>query len=275
MTTRQPRIDARTALYAIIGRPVRHSLSPVMHNAAFGKTGIKAVYLAFETDDVKGACRAMRALGIKGYSVTIPNKERITKEIDEPDESVRRIGACNTVKNTHGLLLGTNTDWLGAVMALEKKMAISGKRAVVLGAGGSARAVVFGLKEKGMHVTICNRTLKKAQILAREFDCDAAELSEAEALHAEILVNTTSVGMGDLKDKSPVSKKGVLNYQLVMDIVYSPLETLLLRYAREAGKMVINGLEMLLFQACAQFEYWTGVEAPEKTMREALQNAIK
>jgi len=275
MTTKTPDIDAKTAAYAIIGRPVRHSLSPVMHNAAFGAMGINAVYLAFETDDVEGACRAMRALGIKGYSVTIPNKERIIGELDKPDESARRIGACNTVKNIDGRLLGTNTDWLGAVKALQRKMTISGKRAVVLGAGGSARAVVFGLKQEGAKVTICNRTLKKAQRLAEEFDCDAAELTKAETLEAEILINTTSVGMGKLKDESPVSRKGVLNYQLIMDIVYSPLETLLLRYAKEAGKMVLNGLEMLLYQACAQFEYWTDVEAPEKTMKEALQNAIK
>ncbi len=266
--------NANTQLYGIIGKPVRHSLSPVMHNAAFSETGINAVYLAFETDDCEGACSSMKCLGIKGYSVTIPNKEGIISCLDEPDEAVRKIGACNTVKNDNGVLLGTNTDCLGAVAAIEKEgVELEGKEAVVLGAGGSARAIVYGLVTKGVKVTVCNRTFEKAERLAKEFKCYAAPLSEAEDLHAHILVNTTSVGMGDMKDQSPLSKKAVENYDIVMDIVYSPLETVLLKDAKALGKRVINGLSMLLFQAMAQFEYWTGVRAPEKTMRKALEHA--
>ncbi len=264
-------IDANTALYGIIGKPVSHSLSPAMHNEAFRELGMNAVYLAFETDDAKGACLAMRCLGIKGYSVTIPNKEKVVCEIDSPDEPVKRIGACNTIKNQGGRLYGTNTDWLGAVKALEKQTDLKGKDAVVLGAGGSARAVVFGLLERGVEVTVANRTLEKAQRLAREFGCKAIPLPEANNVSAHVLVNTTSVGMGSLKGLCPLSKKGVQNYDVIMDIVYSPLYTELLKRAQEAGKIVITGLQMLLFQALAQFEYWTGQKAPEDSMEKALK----
>ncbi len=267
-------IDAATCLYGIIGRPVRHSLSPVMHNAAFCRLGINGVYLAFDTDDTARACMSMRCLGIKGYSVTIPNKERIISELDEPDETVLRIGACNTVKNSAGRLFGTNTDWIGAVKAIEKKMDIAGKTAVILGAGGSARAVIYGLKKSGVDVTICNRTVEKAEKLAKEFNCKAAGIGHAEKIRADILINTTPVGMGSLSGTSPVSGQGVMNYGLVMDIVYSPPVTRLLQYAMNAGRAAINGLEMLLVQAMAQFEYWTGRPAPEETMKKALEYAI-
>ncbi len=271
--TNSPSIDTKTELYGIIGSPVGHSLSPAMHNAAFAKAGINAVYLAFETDDALSALSAMRCLGIKGYSVTIPNKEKVMEGIDEPDETVLKIGACNTVKNSGGILQGTNTDWIGAIKSLKRLTDLSGKDAVVLGAGGSARAVVYGLVREGVSVTICNRTVEKAKGLADEFGCKAAPLKDAEGIEAEILVNTTSVGMGRLKDSSPLSKKGVEHYDIVMDIVYSPLETKLLGLARSLGKKVINGLEMLLLQATAQFEYWTGQQAPEHTMKKALEHA--
>ncbi len=268
-------IDAHTELYGIIGRPVTHSLSPAMHNAAFKELGINGVYLAFETDDTKTACDAMRCLGIKGYSVTIPNKEGVIEHIDEPDETVLKIGACNTIRNLEGRLQGTNTDWLGAVKALERKLDLRGKKAVVLGAGGSARAVVYGLIQRGAEVVVCNRTLEKAKRLSEEFGCQAFPLEKAEEIRAHIVINTTSVGMGKLRNESPLSKKAVENYDIVMDIVYSPLETKLLAHASALGKEVINGLEMLLLQATAQFEYWTGKPAPEKAMKRALRDAVR
>lgn len=274
--TRIHLIDAHTVLYGIIGKPVRHSLSPAMHNAAFQHEKINAVYLAFETDDCPQACSSMRCLDIKGYSVTIPNKEDIVPLLDKTDHAVQKIGACNTIKNVNGTLVGTNTDWLGAITALEKSgITLKGAKTVILGAGGSARAVAYGLLEREAKVTICNRTLEKAQQLALEFGCEYASLSEAEKIHADILVNTTSVGMANLSDKSPISKKGVENYQIIMDIVYNPLETVLLRYAKAAGKITINGLYMLLYQAMAQFEYWTGQKAPEKIMRKALEYGVQ
>ncbi|NPA95343.1 MAG: shikimate dehydrogenase [Thermodesulfobacteria bacterium] len=273
--TKSRTINAQTELYGIIGKPVGHSLSPVMHNAAFEHLGMNAVYLAFETDDTDAASRAMRCLGIRGYSVTIPNKESIIRYLDEPDDTVIKIGACNTVRNRDGRLQGTNTDWIGAIKALERITSLAGKRAVVLGAGGSARAIIYGLIRSGVHVTVCNRTIEKAQRLSEEFGCTPLALEEAERLSGHILINTTSVGMGKLQDDSPLSKKGVENYDIVMDIVYAPLETKLLGYASSLGKKVVNGLEMLLLQATAQFEFWTGQPAPEQVMKKALEDAVR
>jgi len=265
--------DAATSLYGIIGRPVRHSLSPAMHNAAFEKTGINAVYLAFETDSAEAACHAMRCLGIKGYSVTIPNKESIMQFLDDIDETALEIGAVNTVKNDDGRLSGTNTDWIGAVNALGVKGGVRGKRAVVIGAGGSARAVVYGLVREGADVSVFNRTIERARRLAEEFGCAYAGLDGLDDAEGDIMVNTTSVGMSPNDDKMPVTREQVGRFSLVMDIVYSPLETMLLKTAKGLGVEVVYGLDMLLYQAVGQFEYWTGMRAPVDAMREALEHA--
>ena len=251
-------IDAATSLYAIIGRPVRHSLSPAMHNAAFGKTGMNAVYLAFETDSTEAACQAMRSLGIRGYSVTIPNKESIMQFLDHVDETAIEIGAVNTVRNDSGRLSGTNTDWIGAVKALGAKGGIKGRRAVVIGAGGSARAVVYGLVREGAEVAIFNRTVERARRLAEQFGCEYSGLEALDSAEGDIIVNTTSIGMSPDDDKMPVTRGQLERFSLVMDIVYSPLETMLLKTARELGLEVVYGLDMLLYQAVGQFEYWTG-----------------
>ncbi len=267
-------ITAHTALYGIIGKPVRHSLSPVMHNAAFNAIGIDAVYLAFETKDVKKALDAMKCLDIKGLSVTIPNKEGVIDYLDEIDNAVARIGACNTIKNSNGRLFGTNTDWLGAVEAIREKADLSGLKAVVLGAGGSSRAICYGLLKKGADVTICNRTLERAEKIATDFGCRARPLTDAANLRAGLLINTTSVGMSPNVDEMPIPEHAVKNFDIVMDIVYSPLETKLLKKAKEAGKKTISGIEMLLNQAAWQFEFWTGEKAPRDVMKEALYKTL-
>ncbi len=268
------RIDASTKLYGIIGRPVGHSLSPAMHNAAFEHLGINAVYLAFETDSPERAMVAVRTLGIRGLSVTVPNKETVMDFLDETDETARQIGAVNTVKNLDGRLYGINTDWIGAVEALKAETGIRGRTAVVLGAGGSARAVAFGLAREGARVHIANRTVEKARKLAREFGCTFSGLRDLPQVEGAILVNTTSVGMGSLAGISPVPEEELDGFSLVMDIVYGREQTRLLKDAESRGCRIIRGTEMLLYQAASQFEFWTGRQAPVEVMKKALMDAM-
>ncbi len=267
--------DARTQLYGIVGNPVEHSLSPVMHNAAMRELGVNAVYLAFCPSSARGAAEAIREFDVQGVSVTIPFKERLIPYLDQPDQYVEAIGAVNTIKNVEGVLHGTNTDWLGAVEALDEKIEIQDSRAVVLGAGGSARAVVFGLLKKGASVHIANRTLERAERLAKEFGCTFSGLDERSIPTGDILINTTSVGMGKMAGISPVHRDSLSGFRVVMDIVYSPIETRLLRDAKEQGCQTITGLRMLLFQAAAQFRYWFQMEPPIETMEKALYQVFE
>lgn len=267
--------DAATALYGILGHPVGHSLSPAMHNAAFEALNINGVYLAFDVTDLKAAVQGIRALGIKGLSVTIPHKVAVMDLLDSIDPVAERIGAVNTIINRNGRLGGTNTDWLGAVKALEEKADIKGNSVLVIGAGGSARAICAGLVERGARVHIANRTEEKARELARQSGCTWSSLDNAGMVNADILVNTTPVGMRPDIDSMPVSPELLSDFSLVMDIVYAPIETKLLREAAKAGCRTINGLRMLLLQAVAQFELWTGRDAPLKIMEEALYQGFK
>jgi len=265
-------IDAYTSLYGIIGRPVRHSLSPAMHNAAFEHEGINAVYLAFETDSPRRAMDAVRTLNIKGLSVTVPHKETVMEFLDETDDTAKRIGAVNTIKNLEGHLKGINTDWIGALKALRAVTAIKDRLVVVLGAGGSARAVVYGLVKEGAKVHIANRTEEKARSLAEEFSCAFSGLDNVSEIEGEILINTTSVGMGPLAGICPVPASMLGKFSVVMDIVYGKGGTRLLQEARSKGCTTIPGIEMLLYQAAAQFEFWTGHTAPLDVMRQALSS---
>ena len=261
-------------LYGIIGHPVAHSLSPVMHNAAFRALGIDAVYVPFDVVDVEGAMRGVRALGIKGLSVTVPHKEAVMDYLDHVDALSRRIGAVNTVINRDGRLEGTNTDWMGAVRAIEEVCPLAGKNALVVGAGGAARAIVMGLLERGAKVHIANRTEKRARRLATSFGCSYSGLKIPDDISFDILINATTIGMNDDK-RLPVDTDVIEKTDVVMDIVYSPLKTALLKVASSMGKTTINGLKMLLYQAISQFELWTGRGAPEKIMEGALYEGLK
>ena len=262
--------DASTLLYGIFGHPVAHSLSPAMHNAAFDALGLNAAYLAFDVTDLAGAVQGVRALGIKGLSVTIPHKVAIMDYLDEVEGVASRIGAVNTVVNHAGRLKGMNTDWLGAVNAIEEKTSLAGKRVVVLGAGGSARAVAAGVVHRRALLHIANRTAEKARAVAELFGCTWSGLEETDELYGDILINTTSVGMEPDTGKMPVASEVLGRFSVVMDIVYAPLETRLLREAAAAGLVTINGLRMLLLQAVAQFEIWTGRDAPLDVMEKVL-----
>lgn len=269
-------IGVNTKIYGILGQPVRHSLSPVMHNAAFAALGIDAVYLPMPVDDIADAIGGIRALGLSGVSVTIPFKEKVMPYLDSVDETSEQIGAVNTIKIEEvagkRVLHGSNTDWLGAIRALQEVTTLKEKRVVILGSGGSAKAVGFGLLSAGAKVTLCSRDPHKGQELAARLRCLWKPLAMIDALRGDILVNTTSVGMNS--DESLVAPFTLHHYGVVMDIIYSPLHTRLLRDAAAAGCKIIHGLEMLLFQGVAQFELWTGKEAPVATMRQALLSVV-
>jgi len=268
-------INSSTEIYGIIGNPVAHSLSPIMHNSGFEALGLNKVYVAFHATDAEKALDGCRALGVQGLSVTIPHKEAVLAHLDSIDPVAEKIGAVNTLifdkdKKIHGL----NTDWIGANMALADKLDLQGKRILLLGAGGSAKAIGFGLLEAGAHVTLASRTESKVKRLGETLACDWIHLAEIDTVQADALVNATSVGMRPLESASLVAADSLAKFPVVMDIVYDPLETKLLREAKDAGCEVINGLSMLLYQGAAQFEAWTGLDAPVEVMRAALMDMI-
>ncbi len=265
--------DAKTRLCGIIGNPVEHSLSPAMHNAAFERLGLNFAYLAFRVTDVEGAIRGVRALGLRGLSVTVPHKVAVIPCLDEIDPVARNIGAVNTVVNDDGRLKGYNTDWTGFVRSLETHLPVRGRRAVLLGAGGAARAIAFGLRERGAHLTVLNRAeeISMAAALAADLGCPYGDLGRVEAIDgADVVINATSVGMAPLEDLTVVDPARLRPDQVVYDIVYNPLETRLLREARARGCRVVPGYEMLLLQGVTQFELWTGRPAPVDLMRSIL-----
>lgn len=271
------RIDGNTKVYGIIGNPVSHSKSPVMHNSGFAAIGENRVYIPLPVSDVASALIGLRGLGLYGASVTIPHKETIIPLLDHVDPVAVRIGAVNTihvVNTPEGRKLhGFNTDWLGANRALAERIDLKDKRVVVLGAGGSARAIGFGLMEVGAEVVLCSRTESRGRALASDLGCDWYSLDRVDELKGEILIHATSVGMTPDIDATLVSQSSLGGYQVVMDIVYAPLKTRLLAEAEAAGCHVVNGLEMLLYQGVAQFELWTGKPAPVDVMRKALMVA--
>lgn len=268
------KMDQYTELCGVIGYPVRHSLSPAMHNAAFEAMELNAVYLAFETKDMKGALKGMKALGLKGLSVTIPYKTDIIPLLDEVEGRALKIGAVNTVVNQNGRLTGYNTDATGALKALEAKAHVAGQSCLVVGAGGAARAVGFILKESGAEVTITNRSLKGGEALAKELNCPFVPLARIEEHQAQILVQTTPVGMYPDVDQSPVPEQALKPDMVVMDIIYNPLETRLLQNARANGCSVVDGVGMFVYQGAEQFRLWTGLEPPVEIMAYVVKDAL-
>lgn len=268
-------LSGTTSIYGILGNPVAHSMSPLMHNAAFRRLGINALYLPFEIEDLEGALVGMKALGIKGASVTHPFKRRVLSLIDEIDGTARTIGAVNTLVFAKGGVRGTNTDWVGAVKWLEALLPIEGHRFVVLGAGGAARAVVFGVVSKGGRVAVLNRSAARGKALADEFGCEFVPFAEVEKIRGDCLINTTPVGMFPNVADTPVSKSVVRRFGAVADVIYNPLKTLLLTEAEAEGCKVASGFEMFLFQGTEQFAIWTGEEPPVALMREVVLGRLR
>lgn len=273
-------VNGSTALFGIIGNPVRHSLSPVMHNAAFALMGMNRLYVPMEVADMSQAMSGLRALGFKGVSVTVPHKEAVIPFLDELDPVAEKIGAVNTLlfrkEGQRTLVRGFNTDWLGANAALAAaKINLQQSRVIVVGAGGAAKAVGFGLTQAGAEVVITNRTAESGKELAQWLGCSFVPLEDMAWLNAEVLINTTSVGMEPDVNGIVVPPSILSKFSAVMDIIYAPLETRLLREAKAAGCRTIDGLAMLLYQGAEQFRIWTGLTAPELVMRAALEEELR
>lgn len=267
-------IDQNTELFGVLGNPVKHSLSPLMHNAAFMKRGMNAVYLAFESNDIKSAIKGMRALGIKGMSVTIPYKSSVIPLLDAVDPLAKDIGAVNTIANINNKLFGYNTDASGALKALEDKTPVSGKSCVIIGAGGAARAIGYILKENNVDLFIANRSGKRGEELSKALNSRFIVPEQLKDIEAHILINTTPVGMSPNTDACPVPEEALRKGMTVMDIIYNPCRTKLLQLATDKGCHVINGLGMFIYQGAEQFKLWTGQEAPVDVMRDVVEEAL-
>lgn len=281
------RIDSRTGLCCLIGNPIGHSISPQIHNAAFQSLNLNLVYLAFQVEgDLGGAVEGLKILGARGFNVTIPYKVSVMGHLDCLDASALEIGAVNTVLNRNGRLIGYNTDGKGFIRSVGVEV-VKGAGVTVLGAGGAARAIVIESARYASMIYVLNRSLEKAEALAREvahrlnsgIEIKAMPLTPGslrEALeHSSLLANATPVGMHPHVDESPVPP-GLLNRELtVFDAVYNPLETRLLRDARRAGARTVDGLEMLIHQGGEAFKIWTGIDPPIQAMRRAALKALQ
>ena len=267
-------INTNTYLYGVFGNPVSHSLSPLMHNCAFAETGTPGVYLAFQVDDIGAAISAVRALGLKGVSITIPHKTTVLEYLDKIDETAQKIGAVNTVVNKNGVLVGYNTDSSGALRSLKEKTAVRGLNVAIIGAGGAARAIGYGITAEGGRITIINRTIKRGERLAEDLGADFQPLAKINSLDCRILINATSAGMFPRVDTVPIKKELLKKGMLVMDIIYNPLKTLFLQAAQNRGCRVIDGVSMFVYQGADQFELWTGKKAPVNAMRKTVLAAL-
>lgn len=263
-------INTDTSLYAVLGDPISQSLSPVMHNSAFSHVNYNGAYFAFRVKEIGKAISSIRALGIKGAGITIPHKVSVIKFLDEIDDTAGKIGAVNTIINRQGKITGYNYDSVGAVRAVKEKTEIKDKSVAILGAGGAARAVGYGIASEGGKVTILNRTKQRGEKLAADLGTDFYLLEDFENVKCDILINTTSLGMSPSLNGIPVEKKYLSKAMIVMDIIYNPLRTRLLKVAQEMGCATINGVEMFVYQGACQFELWTGKKAPVGLMRKAV-----
>jgi shikimate dehydrogenase len=270
-------INAETKICCLIGDPVAHSLSPLVHNAGYKALGINYVYVPFRVSNIKQAVEGIRGLGIRGASVTTPHKTSILKYLDKIDPIAEKIGAVNTTVNDGGILTGYNTDGDGAIKALEAVTALKGKKAVLIGAGGAALAIALGLKDRGAKLVVLNRTEAKARELTKKVGAEGCGnlKKPSEISSADILINATSVGMWPETDGAIVPGDLLHNKLTVFDIVYNPKETRLLAEARERGCTIVYGYKMLLYQAAGQFELFTGLKGPLKAMESALAQALE
>jgi 3-dehydroquinate dehydratase/shikimate dehydrogenase len=272
-TYRIEQMDAATRMYGVVGDPVAHSLSPAIMNAALRRENVNGVYLALHAKTLKDLLGCVRDIPIHGLSITMPYKEAILKHLDNTDSHTTKIGACNTVVRAQdGKLYGFNTDTAGVVRPLEQRITLEKAKILVLGAGGAARAAVFGLKERGAEVYILNRTSAPAQKLAHQARARVAKRVDMKKLTFDVIINATPVGMGNTRE-SPLNENEI-NARYVFDMIYDPAETRLMKLAKERGAEVIPGIEMFVHQAARQFEIWTGKPAPWDDMLRVVTLAL-
>ncbi|HEY3989544.1 MAG TPA: shikimate dehydrogenase [Acidobacteriaceae bacterium] len=268
-------IDAATRVYGVTGHPIAHSLSPLMLNTAFRRERINAVFVPLETAKISDLLALVGRVPLAGLAVTMPLKQEILPSLARMDELSTRIGACNTVvRGPDGRLFGFNTDVSAIIGPLERRLSLKGARVLVLGAGGAARAAVFGLKDKGAEVHILNRTPESAKELATHAKAKLFKREQLTKTDFDIVVNATPAGMQGGKVESLLEPEE-LRARLVFDMVYNPIETPLLRMAHDKGIAVIPGLEMFVHQGARQFEIWTGKPAPEADMRRVVIHALQ
>ncbi|XP_022854482.1 bifunctional 3-dehydroquinate dehydratase/shikimate dehydrogenase, chloroplastic-like isoform X2 [Olea europaea var. sylvestris] len=281
-------LEPDTKVFGIIGNPVSHSKSPKLYNEAFKSVGFNGVYLHLLVDDVQKFFRTYSSMDFAGFSVTIPHKEAALACCDEVDPVAKSIGAVNcVVRRPDGKLFGCNTDYVGAISSIEDGLLgsqngstgtgspLAGKLFVVIGAGGAGKALAYGAKEKGARVLIANRTYDRARELADLVGGQALSLAELDNFRPEkgmILANTTSIGMHPKVNETPISKEALANYMLVLNAVYTPKITRLLREAAESGAQIVTGVDMFIGQAYEQYERFTGLPAPKEQFKKIMEN---
>lgn len=280
---RYERVNSETEVYGVVADPIGHSLSPLIHNAAFAHLGMNKVYVPFRVPrgDLPGFMEDAPELNIRGLSVTIPHKEMIIRFMTKVDGAVRGVGAANTVVFENGQSIGYNTDYRAAMASLEEAMGTAGepatlvqKTALLLGAGGVARAIAAGLRRRKADVVIASRTRQRADLLAQRTGCRAIDWSQRHGVSVDIVVNCTPVGMHPNVDESPFDRHYLRPSMVVFDTVYNPETTLLVKEARNRSCTVVTGVDMFIRQAALQFELFTGQPAPTDVMRDTLRRAI-
>jgi len=280
------KVDSHTVVFGVIGDPIRHSRSPLMMNHAFRESGINGIYAAFHitADRLGDFAAGVRAMGIRGVNVTIPHKLDIMSQLDEIDDGARVIGAVNTIVNENGKLIGYNTDGIGYVRSLKEEAEpdLSGKRILVIGAGGAARGIVYALaKENPAYICIANRTAEKAQEIAEAFKqlatitAHSTDSLEQLCREADIVINTTSIGMFPNVDNTPIEASWLKRDAVASDLIYNPLKTKFLHEAEQRGCRIHGGLGMFIYQGAYAYEYWTGQPAPVAAMRAIVLDSLK
>jgi 3-dehydroquinate dehydratase / shikimate dehydrogenase len=268
-------VSPATRVYGVVGNPVAYSLSPLIHNLAFRRETVNAVFLALQATKMEDVLTLVREIPLHGLAVTMPFKGDILKHLANTDDLSEKIGACNTVvRALDEKLYGFNTDVAAIIRPLERRLPLEGARILVMGAGGAARAAVFGLKDRGAEVTIVNRTPEAGRKLARQAKAKTIKYEQLAKASWDVILNATPIGMRGHELQSWL-KPEHLNARLVFDMVYNPIETPLLRMAREKGIAVISGVEMFVQQGARQFEIWTGKPAPEDEMLRAVVHVLR
>ena len=281
-------LTGKTRVCGVIGDPIEHTLSPTMQNAAFSALKLDVAFLAFKVKpaELENAVNGMRALNIRGLNVTMPHKSTVMNFLDRIDLSAQIVNSVNTILNKESKLFGFNTDGVGALKALrENGVEPKGRKVLLLGAGGAARAIAYAMAKESDELAVLNRTVKPAQELVKLLEKTANKKIVAGALSpkeiqqnlqdSDILINATSIGMKPKVDESLVAPKLLRPDLAVMDIVYNPIETKLAKDAKAAGAKVVSGVEMLIYQGAASFEIWTGKSAPVEVMRQAALNHLQ
>ena len=262
-------LNRKTKIYGLVGNPVSESKGYLIHNKCFQKLGLDNVYVNFLVDDVDDFFSGYKEF-FSGLSVTMPHKQVVMKYLDDIDESAKKINAVNTIEVKNGKLIGHNTDVYGAIQSIKDKTTIKGKNCLMLGAGGVARAIAYGVLTEGGKLFVSDSDENKARGFADEFKCKYIPISEIKKINCEVLINATPIGMFPNVDSCVIEENLLKKDMVVFDVVYNPAETKLIRMAKKKGCKVVYGLDMFIYQAVKQFELWTGKKAPIEVMRKII-----